>query len=140
MEKIAHNRVVIAFGSNLGDREAHIQQAISLLNARCGSVVQVSSFHSSEAQGFESKNPFLNGCLLLKTNLMPHALLDAVQQIEREIGRVKTKATYEDRPIDLDLIFYENLVVQDARLCLPHPRYLERDFVLIPLAELNLNA
>jgi 2-amino-4-hydroxy-6-hydroxymethyldihydropteridine diphosphokinase len=139
MASVGPNRVVIAFGSNLGDREAHIQKAIQLLNDKCGQVHQVSSLHQTAPEGFESANQFLNGCLLLSTQLTPHQVLEALQAIELELGRYKTKDTYEDRCIDLDIIFYESLVLHDERLQIPHPRYQERDFVLKPLMELDLS-
>ena len=139
MASVGPNRVVIAFGSNLGEREVHIQSAIQLLNERCGKVLQVSSLHQTAPEGFESAYQFLNGCLLLTTQLTPHQVLETLQNIEIELGRSKTKATYEDRCIDLDIIFYESLLLHDERLQIPHPRYQERDFVLKPLMELNLS-
>lgn len=139
METIGPNRVVIAFGSNLGEREQNISKAIELLNKNCGSVVQVSSYYENPAAGFESTQLFLNGCLLLLTALMPKELLITLKDIEQQLGRVKTKEGYEDRLIDLDIIFYENQVINDPILQIPHPKYHERDFVLKPLAELQLD-
>ncbi|MEN9742985.1 MAG: 2-amino-4-hydroxy-6-hydroxymethyldihydropteridine diphosphokinase [Bacteroidota bacterium] len=138
METIGPNRVVIAFGSNLGEREQNIAKAIALLGKNCGAVAQVSSYYENPAVGFESEQLFLNGCLLLLTNLMPKELLFALKAIEQQIGRVKTREGYEDRLIDLDIIFYENQVINDTTLQIPHPKYHERDFVLKPLAELQL--
>lgn len=88
--------------------------------------------------GFESSNEFLNGCLLLLTDLTPKDLLINLKQIEAAMGRVKTSQNYEDRLIDLDIILYENLCVNTPELQIPHPKYQERAFVLEPLKELDL--
>jgi len=139
MEIIGANRVVIAFGSNLEPKEAHIQNAIEAISSSCGHVSQVSPFYYSEPVGFESKHNFINGCLLLLTNLSPIELLHKLQSIEKKMGRIKEKPHYEDRCIDLDIIFYESLCLDTDELQIPHPRYHERDFVLIPLQALNLD-
>ena len=139
MEISGNNRVVIAFGSNLGDREANIQQAIVALSQTCGKVVQVSPYYRSAPEGFISDNEFVNGCLLLLTDLNPYALLEALQAIEKTLGRVKHAAHYEDRCIDLDIIFYESLCIQSPELQIPHPHYQDREFVLIPLQSLDLD-
>ncbi len=139
MEISGNNRVVIAFGSNLGDREAHIQHAIDAISQTCGKVVQVSPYYRSAPQGFISENEFVNGCLLLLTDLNPYALLKALQEIEKTLGRVKHVSHYEDRCIDLDIIFYESLCIQSPDLQIPHPHYQDREFVMIPLQALDLD-
>ena len=138
MEPIGKNRVVIAFGSNLGAKEQNIEQAIKLLHQTCGHVVQVSSLVKSQPMGFASAHEFINGCLLLLTDLPPRELLRKIKEIESLMGRIKTKETYEDRLIDLDIILYENLCVNSPDLQIPHPKYLERPFVTEPLKELDL--
>jgi 2-amino-4-hydroxy-6-hydroxymethyldihydropteridine diphosphokinase len=139
MEIAGSNRVVIAFGSNLGDKEANILKAIDQLAKSCGRVVQVSAFYRSAPEGFISDHEFVNGCLLLLTDLNPYQLLKELQAIEMALGRIKHSAHYEDRCIDLDIIFYENLCIQSPNLQIPHPRYQDRDFVLIPLQSLQLD-
>ena len=138
MELMGNNRVVIAFGSNLGDKAANINNAIAQINKTCGKVAQGSSFHKSEPMGFESTHEFLNGCLLLLTDLPPKQLLLHLKEIELSMGRIKTSDNYEDRLIDLDIILYENLCVHTPDLQIPHPKYQERAFVLEPLMELDL--
>lgn len=133
------NRVVVAFGSNLGDKQAHIANAIAYLEQRCGKVAKVSPYFESEPIGFDSPNSFINGCLLLLTDLLPFQLLEALQEIEAELGRVKTSEAYQDRTIDLDIIFYENLCINSPKLQIPHPKYHERAFVLEPLKTLELD-
>ncbi|MEN9969580.1 MAG: 2-amino-4-hydroxy-6-hydroxymethyldihydropteridine diphosphokinase [Bacteroidota bacterium] len=139
MEVGGNNRVVIAFGSNLGDKEAHIQKAIDALSKTCGKVVQVSAFYRSAPEGFVSENEFVNGCLLLLTDLNPYLLLKELKAIEKNLGRIQNTAHYEDRCIDLDIIFYESLCIQSPDLQIPHPRYHEREFVMVPLQSLNLD-
>lgn len=139
MELTGNNRVVIAFGANIGPREANIASAIQLLNERCGKVAKVSPFFESKPLGFSSSHTFLNGCLLLLTDLTPNDLLEALQIIETELGRTKSNPVYQDRCIDLDIIFYENLFINRPHLQIPHPRYHERQFVLEPLKALDLD-
>lgn len=126
----------IALGSNLGDTEKNLQTAIQKIGAFIGKIEKVSSFISSEAVGFESKNTFSNACLLCRTALDPFQLLVRLKNIEFEMGRNKSKDGYEDRIIDLDIIFYEDRIIQTHDLTIPHPRFQERSFVLVPLREL----
>ena len=137
MELTGNNRVVIAFGSNLGNKAENINKAISQINQTCGKVAQISSFHRNEPMGFDSSNEFLNGCLLL-TDLSPQNLLIQLKEIEVSMGRIKTYDHYEDLLIDLDIILYENLCIHTPNLQIPHPKYQERAFVLEPLMELDL--
>ena len=139
MELSGNNRVVFAFGSNLGYKEANIQKAIDALSQSCGKVVEVSPYYRSAPEGFVSDNEFVNGCLLLLTDLNPYLLLNELKEIEKKLGRKQHSAHYEDRCIDLDIIFYENLCIQSPVLQLPHPRYQEREFVLVPLQSLKLD-
>jgi 2-amino-4-hydroxy-6-hydroxymethyldihydropteridine diphosphokinase len=139
MELSGKNRVVLAFGSNLGDKEANIQKAIDAISKSCGKVAQVSPYYYSAPEGFVSENEFVNGCLLLLTDLNPYLLLNELKSIEKKLGRSKNAAQYEDRCIDLDIIFYESLCIQSPDLQIPHPRYQEREFVLVPLQSLKLD-
>lgn len=134
----------LSLGSNLGDRHALLTEAVRLLRERTGRVVRLSSFVETEPWGFQSDNPFLNAALCLETPLDPTALLDATQQMERDLGRTAKSAggVYEDRPIDIDLLLCGdsplrcNLLLDTPRLTLPHPLMHRRDFVLRPLAEI----
>lgn len=127
----------IALGSNQGDRRALLDQAIRLIEERTGSVEAVSTFIETKPQGFVSMNSFLNAALRLRTPLQAHHLLDALQAIERELGRQHKSQglRHSDRPIDLDILLYDQLRIQDYRLSIPHLRLFERDFVLIPLRQ-----
>lgn len=130
--------VYLSLGSNLGDREATMRRAIGLLNERAGSVDRQSSFIETEPWGFESTNKFLNMCVRLLTTLSPEQLLMATKQIERELGRTQKSVNgkYHDRPIDIDILMYDDLQLSTPDLTLPHPHMQEREFVMVPLREI----
>lgn len=130
--------VYLSLGSNLGDREATMRRAIGLLNERAGSVDRQSSFIETEPWGFESTNKFLNMCVRLLTMLSPEQLLLATKQIERELGRTQKSVNgqYHDRPIDIDILMYDNVHIDSDDLTLPHPHMQEREFVMKPLREI----
>jgi 2-amino-4-hydroxy-6-hydroxymethyldihydropteridine diphosphokinase len=143
--------VYLGLGSNLGDRNANIKQSIALINERVGEVIRQSSFIETEPWGFQSKNAFLNAVVLCETTLTPRQLLKTTQKIERELGKTKVHATrrkdyslftnhyslYKDRPIDIDILLYDDLVVDEPDLKIPHPLMHQRDFVMIPLNEIR---
>ena len=130
--------VYLSLGSNLGDREATMRRAIGLLNERAGSVDRQSSFIETEPWGFESTNKFLNMCVRLLTTLSPEQLLMATKQIERELGRTQKSVNgqYHDRPIDIDILMYDDVHLDSDDLMLPHPHMQEREFVMKPLREI----
>lgn len=138
MTKSIH-RVFLSLGSNLGDRQAHLNKAIELIGERIGEVVRQSSFIETEPWGFESENRFLNGAILVETTLTPRQLLKATQKIERELGRKRKSSSgvYHDRPIDIDILLYDDLTIDEPDLKIPHPLMHERDFVMIPLREIQ---
>lgn len=143
MNSEGRHKVYLGLGSNLGDRNAHIEQAIALIHERVGEVVRRSSFIETEPWGFESENKFLNGVILCETELTPRQLLKATQKIERELGRKKKSASshishlYKDRPIDIDILLYDDLTIDEPDLKIPHPLMEQRDFVMIPLREIQ---
>lgn len=130
--------VYLSLGSNLGDRKATMRRAIGLLNERAGSVDRQSSFIETEPWGFESTNKFLNMCVRLLTTLSPEQLLMATKQIERELGRTQKSVNgqYHDRPIDIDILMYDDIHLDSDDLTLPHPNMQEREFVMKPLREI----
>jgi 2-amino-4-hydroxy-6-hydroxymethyldihydropteridine diphosphokinase len=136
-QKVKLHQVVIALGTNLGDKELNLKNAISQIKSNIGEVLKVSSIFRNSAVGFESENEFFNTCLICETKLSPKQVLKKLQEIEKILGRIKTKESYEDRVIDLDKIFFDNLVVKTKNLEIPHPNYHERDFVLVPMTELS---
>ena len=136
MENIIANRALLSLGSNLGDKKQHIENAIALMKQSIGEIESVSSFYASEPWGFESFNQFVNVCLICTTVLSPFELLDKLKEIEQQMGRTKTKDTYEDRFIDLDIIFFNNEDIYSQDLIVPHPHFKSREFVMIPLMEI----
>lgn len=129
--------VYLGLGTNLGDKERNLNDAIISLSVYVGAIIRQSSFYVSEPWGFESDNRFLNAVALVETNLQPFDLLAKTQGIERMIGRTAKSVTgYADRLIDIDILFYDNLIVDQPTLKIPHPLIAERDFVLLPLAEI----
>lgn len=127
--------VIIALGSNLGDRRYNLQRAIHELGAFVR-IVRVSSIHETAAVDAPPNSPpFLNAVLVAHTTLEPLTLLDALLALEKRLGRVRRGVRNEARVIDLDLILYGATRMRTRRLTLPHPRAHERDFVLRPLRE-----
>jgi len=124
----------ISLGSNLGDREANLNTALDRM-ASLGKVVAVSSFYETEPVEFTAQPWFLNGVMAIDTNLQARALLDALLKIEQTMGRVRTQAK-GPRTIDLDILLFDNEVIAEAGLAIPHPALAERRFVLEPLAEI----
>ena len=122
----------------MGDRRQLLQRAVALIGERVGVVERTSSFIETEPWGFESDNQFLNACVLVSTKLPPHEVLHVTKQIERELGRTRKSVDgyYSDRPIDIDMLLYDELHLADSDLILPHPHMTERDFVMIPLREI----
>jgi len=127
----------IALGSNLGNKQQNIEQAIELLKNH-GTVAKCSSFYTTEPVGYLNQEDFLNVAIEFKTTLTPHILLKVTQNIEQKLGRVKTIKN-GPRIIDLDILFYENKIINKANLIIPHPRMHERSFVLDPLCEIAPN-
>ena len=134
---MSHN-AYLGLGSNLGDREANIRKAISLIGKKVGLVLRQSSLIETEPWGFESSNKFLNAVILCETPLTPRQLLKVTQSIERQLGRRRksTSSSYSDRPIDIDILLYDDLTVDEPDLKIPHPLMQQRDFVMIPLQEI----
>lgn len=154
------HKVYLGLGTNLGDRETNIQTAIRLIGERVGTVVRQSSLIETEPWGFESPNKFLNAVILCETKRTPRQVLRLTQKIERDMGREKTiggqsssavkrtdgkvsdtipRRQYKDRPIDIDILLYDDITIDEPDLKIPHPLMYERDFVMIPLNEIRNN-
>lgn len=128
----------LSLGSNLGDRHATMQSAILLLGKQAGTVDRVSSAIETEPWGFKSANKFLNMCVRIITPLSPEQFLATTKDIEQQLGRTtkSVNGQYHDRPIDIDILTYDDLHINTPSLTLPHPHMHERDFVMIPLREI----
>ena len=133
------HRLYLSLGSNLGNRRQLLQSAIALLRERVGSVECTSSFIETAPWGFESEHQFLNACVCINTRMTPREVLEATKQIERELGRTRKSSNgqYADRPIDIDILLYDDIQVNEPDLVIPHPHMEERDFVMIPLQEIR---
>ena len=131
------HQVYLGLGSNQGDRLATLNRAIELIGERIGKVVRQSSVIETDPWGFISGNKFLNCVIFCETTLLPRQVLKVTQQIERELGRHHKGKGYRDRPIDIDILLFDNLNIDTPDLQIPHPLMYERDFVMIPLNEIK---
>ena len=130
-------RAYIGLGANLADREGTIEQAVGLLGAESGiEVVSVSSLRETEPWGRVAQPAFVNGAVAVETTLEPRALLGVLLDVERRLGRVRDER-WGPRTIDLDLLLYGDVVLDEPGLTVPHPRLHERAFALEPLQELD---
>jgi 2-amino-4-hydroxy-6-hydroxymethyldihydropteridine diphosphokinase len=126
----------IGFGSNIGDRLKHIQNAIHALSKTEGITLQeISSVYKTDPVGYETQEPFLNGIAAIQTSLSPLSLLHTLKDIEIAVGR-QHRIRWGPREIDLDLLIYGDLRLQTEKLVVPHPEMHLRRFVLAPLAEI----
>lgn len=130
--------IYFGLGTNLGDKEQNLRFAVQKIEERIGKVISLSAFYATAPWGFSSENMFLNAAVCVETNLPPLSILHLTQEIEREIGRAHKSVNriYSDRLIDIDLLLYDNLVLDTPELKLPHPLMHERRFVMEPLAEI----
>lgn len=127
--------IYLSCGSNLGDRVAHLRRALAELDESGIKVVQVSPFYRTEPVDYRAQPWFVNCVAEIHTDLLPLRLLSALQKIERKMGRRRTTAK-GPRPVDLDILFYENAVIRSGALTVPHKGLAERRFVLVPLCDI----
>ena len=137
------HKLYLSLGSNLGNREEDLRRALALIDERVGSVYRVSSPMETDPVGFSSTNKFINLVCLVHTMMSPMSCLRETQKIEQELGRTQksicTEGTLQhfDRPIDIDLLTYDNIAMDTPELTLPHPRMQDREFVMRPLEEIS---
>lgn len=129
--------VYLALGTNLGDKEHNIRRAVELIGSRIGAVLSCSSMYVTAPWGFRSDHDFVNAAVRVSTSLAPRDVLAVSQDIERTMGRTakSVDGCYHDRIIDIDILLYDDLQVDEDDLKIPHPLMFERDFVMKPLAE-----
>ena len=132
------NKAYLALGTNKGDRNRYLDQALSLLGERVGLIVLQSSRIETAPEGFESENAFLNMAVCLETSHTAIEVLHLTQEIEKELGRThkSVHCQYADREIDIDLLYFNREQINTEELILPHPRLHKRQFVLLPLSEI----
>lgn len=136
---MTNHQVYLGLGSNLGDCRKNLERAIRMIGDKVGRVLRQSSFIETEPWGFESEHKFMNAVILCETMKTPREVLLLTQQIERDMGRKKKSVSggYADRPIDIDILLYDDLTIDEPDLKIPHPLMHERDFVMIPLNEIS---
>lgn len=130
--------VYLSLGANIGNRKRTIREAIEKIEEMVGVVVRQSTLYETKPWGFESLNDFINACICVETGLLPHQLLLTTQNIEKELGRIgkSVNQEYHDRVIDIDILLYDDLSIDEPDLKIPHPLMNERDFVMKPLQEI----
>ena len=129
-------KTYLSLGSNVGKRLENLQIAVDRVAERIGHVTRISSVYTSSAWGYEGED-FLNMCLEVSTSLSPERLLERILGIERDMGRTRREASvYEDRIMDIDILLFDDEIIFDKDLQVPHPKMLDRKFVLVPLAEI----
>jgi 2-amino-4-hydroxy-6-hydroxymethyldihydropteridine diphosphokinase len=129
------NTVYLALGSNVGDSVQNISKAINLLSPALQDI-KLAPIYSTKAVGYTNQPDFFNTAISGKTELSPQELLKFTDKVEKLVGRVK-RFRWGPREIDIDIIFYGNLILETERLTIPHPNFRERDFVLKPIVDLN---
>jgi len=135
---ITYKKAYIGLGSNIDNRITHLNFAIHKIFKTVGNIASISKVYRTPAFGFKG-GEFYNACIAIETLLTAEQLLSALQAIEKEMGRIKTSNGYEDRPIDLDILFYNNDTLNEAGLQIPHKHLHNRDFVLFPLTDIASN-
>ena len=129
-------KIYLGIGSNLGDREHNLKEAYAKIEEHIGNIVKSSSVYETEPWGFNTGEAFLNTVAEVETKLPPSRLLEAVLMIETLLGRIREKKQYSSRIIDIDILFYNDLIVDEGNLKIPHPHLHKRLFVLVPLCEI----
>ena len=125
-------------GSNIGNKKLHIQKAVTRISELTGDVLITSSLYETEPWGKKDQEEFVNAAIKINTSLNPIKLLDSIKEIENELGR-RSKQKWYPRIIDIDILFYENLVLKSVKLEIPHKHLHERNFVIVPLLEIANN-
>ncbi|MEA3505615.1 MAG: 2-amino-4-hydroxy-6-hydroxymethyldihydropteridine diphosphokinase [Bacteroidota bacterium] len=130
--------VFLLLGSNKGDRVELLNKAITQIGSSVGEIAELSSVYETEPWGFDDETPFLNQVIKINTTLEPYDVLSKILQIELVLGRVRKSKNYEPRVIDIDILFFDEMVINDSPdLIIPHPRLHQRKFTLMPLKEIN---
>ena len=135
---MALETVFVLLGSNLGDRELLVNQASKMIGERCGKIVAKSRLYESEPWGFKSEHWFLNQVVKIETALSPDDLMKELLEIEKELGRDRSvpHEGYVSRPMDLDILYFGNEIIDTQMVKAPHPRLHERRFTLLPLCDI----
>ncbi|HBE40222.1 MAG TPA: 2-amino-4-hydroxy-6-hydroxymethyldihydropteridine diphosphokinase [Bacteroidales bacterium] len=128
--------VFLGIGTNLGEREENLRKSIKLIEEHIGRIINLSSVYETEPWGFQAGNSFLNMAVKAETKLSPSGLLGRILMIEALMGRLREGTEYKSRIIDIDILLYENRIIKTKVLVVPHPKIVQRKFVLVPLSEI----
>lgn len=133
------NKAYLGLGTNMGDRLEYLQSACEIIDSNTNiNVVKKSKIYETKAWGYTDQADFLNMCIEVKTNLDAHDLLNICQEVEEKLNRERI-IRWGPRTIDVDILFFNDIILNDEKLLIPHPRISERAFVLVPLMDLNLD-
>jgi 2-amino-4-hydroxy-6-hydroxymethyldihydropteridine diphosphokinase len=134
------NVAYLCLGGNIEKREKYLKSALQLIETKIGTVIKQSYVYETEAWGTENQSPYLNLCISVNTELSPEKLIQELLNIEKENGRVRdANNQFASRTVDIDILFYNDIVINQADLMIPHPRLHLRKFVLMPLKEICPN-
>lgn len=128
--------VYLLLGGNIGNTRKYFSEAKEMIQKKAGDITKESSLYESEPWGFTHDQNFLNSVLEVSVNMEPIELLDIIQSIERELGRVRKKSQYSERTIDIDILFYDSIMFDTERLTIPHKMLHKRRFTMMPLNEI----
>lgn len=129
------NTTFLLIGGNLGDRAGHLGKAVELIRQRIGKIENISAIYETAAWGKIDQPDYLNQVVKVSTRLQPQEALKAILAIENDMGRIRKKV-WEPRLIDIDILFYNEDIIREEHLLIPHPHLQDRRFVLVPLAEI----
>jgi 2-amino-4-hydroxy-6-hydroxymethyldihydropteridine diphosphokinase len=129
--------VFLGVGTNLGDREANLKEALAGIGKYIGRVINSSSVYETEPWGFNAEQQFLNIVVKVETALIPSEVLESILTLEKSLGRVRSENQYSSRVIDIDILFYGDEIINSEELKIPHPLLHKRKFVLVPLCEIE---
>ena len=132
------NRIYLLLGSNLGEPIKQLSKAKSFITSKIGPIIRSSSLYVTKAWGNTRQPDFINQVIIINTELTPEKLMDTILKIEASLGRIR-KQKNDPRTIDIDILFYNKLILQSKNLVIPHPLMQARNFVLYPLNELSPN-
>ncbi|MCF8372178.1 MAG: 2-amino-4-hydroxy-6-hydroxymethyldihydropteridine diphosphokinase [Bacteroidales bacterium] len=132
-----NSEIFLSLGTNLGDRLSNLRQARSFISSGIGKIQAESSIYESEPWGFDHENMFLNQVIKITSDFPPLGLLHECLEIEKKMGRIRSKTGYDARIIDIDILFYGQEVMDNDKLNVPHPQIQNRAFVLVPLNEIT---
>lgn len=131
--------VCFSLGSNMGDRAAYLRRALTMLSENLGEIISVSSVYETEPWGVENHENYLNAVACYKTTLSPDEVFNIISFTEKKLGRIRSSEAIEPRTIDIDILFFDDLIIKTEKLTVPHPLIIFRKFVLTPLTEIMGN-